>query len=143
MRSTTALLTALSLGAFATACSGSDAPQGPWVEVYRSDEAVASVDTSRMTSRGSVDEVWARFDYAEADPVPGEPGEMISRVDMLERVDCTAGRVEDLVMEIRDSTGAMLGRDTLPTRWSTFGEHPFGETFFPALCRRLPDLRRR
>ncbi|HEY0154812.1 MAG TPA: surface-adhesin E family protein [Longimicrobium sp.] len=133
-------LPALAALVCSTACgSGLPDPPAPWVAFHDGGGALASVDTSRLTVRDGVADVWLRFDYVEPDSMEG--GEPFHRVDVHQRITCAAERVDDLVMETRDTTGRMI--DQAPgSRWHTFGEHPFGEYIFPALCKRLPELAR-
>jgi hypothetical protein len=123
-----------------TACQAQiPAPRPPWVVIFEGGQAIASVDTSRISVRGGRADVWLRFDYAEPDSLPG--GKPFHRVDVHQRVTCAAERVDDVVMELRDREGRKVG-DAGPTRWHTFGEHPFGEHVLPALCKRLSELAR-
>lgn len=113
------------------------APRAPWVVIFEGGQALASVDTSRISVRGGVADVWLRFDYAEADSLPG--GKPFTRVDAHQRITCAAERVDDLALETRDAAGRIVERGP-GTRWHTFREHPFGEYVLPALCKRLPEL---
>lgn len=115
-------------------------PRAPWVVIFEGGEALASVDTSRLTVRDGVADVWLRFDYDRPDSLP-EGGGTFQRVDVHQRVTCAAERVDDVAMELRDREGKKVG-DAGPTRWHTFREHPFGEHVLPALCKRLPELSR-
>lgn len=121
----------------ATGCGAQiPAPPAPWVVIFTGGEALASVDTSRITVTGGVADVWLRFDYDRPDPTEG-----FQRVDVRERINCAAERVDDVVMELRDSTGRKM--DEGPgTQWRTFKEHPFGDYVFPALCTFLAERKR-
>jgi hypothetical protein len=119
---------------------GRDA-EAPWVELYRTPEAVARVDTSRLTTSGATDDVWIRLDFAQPQAFPDDPSRTFSRIDLHTRLTCAAQGVDDIGLELRDSTGALL-EEAPGTRWKSFDEHPFGEAAFPALCQRLPALRR-
>ncbi|HEX8212002.1 MAG TPA: hypothetical protein VF584_17635 [Longimicrobium sp.] len=123
-----------------TACQAQiPAPRAPWVVIFEGGQALASVDTSRLSVRGGVADVWLRFDYAEAaaDSLPGS--KPFTRVDAHQRITCAAERVDDLAMETRDAAGRIVDRGP-GTRWHTFREHPFGQYVLPALCKRLPEL---
>ena len=127
--------------AAASACQAQiPAPPAPWVVIHTGEQALASVDTARLTVTNGVADVWLRFDYDQPANPPGG-GEPFQRVDVHERITCAAERVDDLGMELRDREGRKL--DEAPgTQWHTFREHPFGEYVFPALCKRLPELAR-
>lgn len=123
-----------------TACQAQiPAPRAPWVVIFEGGAALASVDTSRISIRAGVADVWLRFDYAEPDSLAG--GEPFQRVDVHQRITCAAERVDDLAMEMRNAAGRVVERGP-GTRWHTFREHPFGEYVLPALCKRLPELAR-
>ena len=125
----------------ASAC-GSQAPApAPWVRIVEGAAATAYVDTSRISVRGGVADVWFRFDYAEPDLLPDSSG-TFQRVDMHQRVECAARRVDDLAMELRDSTGKQVGAEKPSNRWRTFDVHPFGKFIYPAFCKALPELTR-
>ncbi|HEX8673701.1 MAG TPA: surface-adhesin E family protein [Longimicrobium sp.] len=113
------------------------APRAPWVVIFEGGQALASVDTSRISVRAGVADVWIRFDQSEPDSLPG--GKPYHRVDVHQRVTCATERVDDIAMQTRDSTGRMLEQGP-GTRWHTFREHPFGRYVLPVLCKRLPEL---
>lgn len=119
--------------------SGLPDPPAPWVAFHEGGGALASMDTSRLSVRDGVADVWLRFDFVQPDSMEG--GEPFHRVDVHQRITCAAERVDDIVMEIRDTTGRLIDRGP-GTRWHTFREHPFGQYVFPALCKRLPKLAR-
>ena len=124
-----------------TACQAQiPAPPPPWIVIFEGGEALASVDTSRISVREGVADVWLRFDYDRPDTIPDGTG-TFQRVDVHTRVTCAAERVDDIAMELRDGSGTKVGGGG-PTSWHTFGEHPFGEYVLPALCKRLPELAR-
>lgn len=124
-----------------TACQAQiPAPRAPWVVIFEGGQALASVDTSRISVREGVADVWLRFDYDRPDSLP-EGGGTFQRVDVHQRITCAAERVDDVAMELRDSTGRLVDQGP-GTRWHTFREHPFGEHVLPALCKRLPELAR-
>ena len=132
------------LACIAAAACAKDAggdPEARWVELYRTPEAIVRVDTSRLTTSGATDDVWVRFDFAQPQAFPDDPARTFSRIDLHTRLTCAAQGVDDFGLELRDSTGALL-EEAPGTRWKSFDEHPFGEAAFPALCQRLPALRR-
>lgn len=132
----------LALASVVAGCTKDDGadPDAPWVELYRTPEAVVRVDTSRLTTSGATDEVWVRFDFARPQAFPDEAARTFSRVDLHTRLTCSSRAVDDVGLELRDGTGALL-EEAPGTRWKSFAEHPFGEAAFPALCQRLPALR--
>lgn len=129
---------AAALGTSTVSHAQRPAPRAPWVVIFEGGEALASVDTARLSVRGGVANVWLRFDYDRPDTVEGVT---FHRVDTHHRITCAARRVDDLATELRDRQGRKL-REHPGTRWHTFREHPFGEYIFPALCKRLPQLTR-
>ena len=115
------------------------APPAPWIVFFEGGEGLASLDTSRISMREGVADLWLRFDYDRPDTVEGIG--TFYRVDVHTRVSCAAERVDDIAMEMRDESGKMVGSSG-PTSWHTFREHPFGKYILPALCKRLPELAR-
>lgn len=135
----TGALAAVLAGSTAACGAQIAAPPAPWLVIHKGPGALASVDTSRLSVREGVADVWVRFDFAEPDSMPGS--EPFHRVDVHQRITCAAERVDDIGMELRDTTGRLLDQGP-GTRWHTFREHPFGEYVLPALCKRLPELAR-
>ncbi|HEX2078597.1 MAG TPA: surface-adhesin E family protein [Longimicrobium sp.] len=131
MRHLAIILSALLLP---VAACGQRAPTEPWVLLYRATESVVWVDSSRIARGAQGTEVWVRVDYTTPERVPGDPGRMFSRVEILHRIDCAAGTVSDLRMRLSDPEGRLLSDEPAETRWNTIREHPLGQTIFPRLC---------
>lgn len=130
MRSSVLLL--LSFVLPAAAC-GQSAPPEPWMVIYRGGELIGSVDTTRITRAGQGVQLWLRLDSTPAE-VPGEPGKTFTRAESLQRIDCTAGRVNQERMRVFDAGGAMVAEYVEDTRWNTMSEHPLGDSVYRELC---------
>ncbi len=130
----------VALAGYTAACGAQiPGPPAPWLVFHKGAGALASVDTSRLSVRDGVADVWLRFDYAEPDSLAG--GKPYTRVDAHQRITCAAERVDDIMLEARDTTGQLV-EQAPGTRSRTFREHPFGEYLFSNLCKRLPELAR-
>jgi hypothetical protein len=104
-----------------------------------SDELTVSLDTSRVVVDSGGMRVWLRFDYSTPQPVPREGdtahGDMFTRVEIEEYLDCHGQRARDVEISLFDSTHVCLARFTSDTAsWVSLTAHPLNEKYFNLAC---------
>ena len=108
------------------ACKAPDIPRSdaPWVTLGASDDAVTSLDTSRIAVEPATRVVWVRQTRAVR-TAPGAPATSSTQTESRHRINCGTRIVTDL-----EPAGA-----TRP-----FDDHPYGKRVFQTVCHALSNL---
>ena len=107
----------------------------PWLRYVSADSMAAAYDPQRIAVRGDTVDVWLRFQYAKAQPVPHDSTATFTAIEAYESVNCPGGHVRDLRMLVRGATADSVGGYTDPKpAWQSFREHPLTERIFVPLC---------
>jgi hypothetical protein len=109
-----------------------------WKSLARTRDIDMLIDSSRVdsTRRDGMTGYWLRLDYSRPQLVAHDSSQAFTRLFAHMALNCRAGLVRTLLIQIADSSGHILGSATLDSTAApqTFATHPLGHGAFIGVC---------